>query len=154
MSDMTDPPFDLSCAENRAALVAALIALGIPATLRPDTPWPVVYVPLVNETMDEEVAFGIGAFEEDCPALVGVAGHRPDPDPEAEGDPIDAYSTDYYGEYTLGNTAAQVEMLWGERERLVAAFRAGHFDNGGLMEEVLTEEVLTEKGLVGQPEPG
>ena len=146
MSDITAPPFDMSRAEDRAALTAALLGLGIPAILHPSIPWPFVCVPLDTHLAGE--AFDIEVFERDYLTLVGVSGYRPNPDPDAEGDPIDAYSLDYYGaetlgestlgESTLGNTVAQVETLWGAREQLVAAFHAGHFDCGGLMAEVLT----------------
>lgn len=136
MSTFTEP-LHLDQVEDRAALITALIAAGIPAVERKDVfeTIPTVYVPLVNETPAE--GFGLDLCEADCPCLIGVAGYRPDPDPDAEGDPVDVYSADYYGEDTLEGAVGQVQRLWKGRERLIAAFRAGHFDNGGLMEEVL-----------------
>ena len=136
MTDTPDPPFDLSRPEDRADLIASLLTLGIDSILFPGIPWPVVCIPLVTQ---EEETFYIEAFEETCPALIGVFGRRPDPDPEMGGDSIEAYSTDYYGAYTLSDTVDQVTMLWEAREKLITAFRTGHFDDGGLLEEVLTD---------------
>ena len=142
MSEIVPPPFDLRCAESRAALITALLHQGIPAVAMLEKPWPVVYVPLVSDTGTE--AFGIEAFEDGCPCLIGLTGYRPDPDPEAEDDPVDAYSLDYYGEETLAEAVGAMDRLWGARAGLVAAFRAGQFDGGGgLMEKVPTEDVLT-----------
>ena len=133
MTATLDPPFDLSRAADRAELITVLIGLGVPAVLHLSLPWPVVYIPLVNESEDE--AFGIEAFEGHCPGLVGVEGHRPAP--EDMDSFLDAYSLDDYGGYTLADLVAQVAMLWESREKMVAAFHAGHFDDGGLMEDVL-----------------
>ena len=151
MTATLDPPFDLRCAESRAALITALLHQGIPAVEMPEKPWPVVYVPLVSDTGTE--AFGLQAFEEDYPCLIGLTGYRPDPDPEAEDDPVDAYSLDYYGEETLAEAVGAMARLWGARTGLVAAFHAGQFDGGGgLMEKVPPEDVLTGEGPFGGPE--
>ena len=145
MTATLDPPFDLRCAKSRTALITALLHQGIPAVQMPEKPWPVVYVPLVSDTGTE--AFGLQAFEEDYPCLIGLTGYRPDPDPEAEDDPVDAYSLDYYGEETLAEAVGAMARLWGARAGLVAAFRAGQFDGGGeLMGKVPMEDVLTGKG--------
>ena len=150
MTATLDPPFDLRCAKSRTALITALLHQGIPAVQMLEKPWPVVYVPLVSDTGEE--AFGIHAFEEDCPCLIGLTGYRPNPDPEAEDDPVDAYSLDYYGGETLAEAVGAMARLWGARAVLVAVFCAGHFDGGGLMEKVPMEDVLTGEGPFGGPE--
>ena len=151
MSEIVPPPFDLRCAESRTALITALLHQGIPAVEMPEKPWPIVYVPLVSDTGME--AFGIHAFEEDFPCLIGLTGYRSDPGPKGEDDRVDAYSLDYYGEETLAEAVGAMARLWGARAGLVAAFRAGQFDGGGgLMEKVPAEDVLTGEGPFGGPE--